>query len=82
MPALTRTWKPLQMPMHRAAQAHELAQVGQVVADLVGEDLAGADVVAVGEAAGDGEHAVVHQALLAGLDLVDVDELGRRRRRR
>ena len=54
--------------MHDVAEKH---------AELIGEDLARGDVVAVGEAARDDEHLKLVQQLRAFAQAVDVDALGR-----
>jgi hypothetical protein len=61
---------------HRPARLDEAAQrVRQVVRDLVGEDAPGGDVVAIAEAAGDGEQLVGVKQAGVLQQAVDVHQL-------
>ena len=76
---LTSTWNPLQIADDRPAGLDEpLERIAEVVHDLVGQDPPRGDVVAVAEAAGDGQDLVTVRCRSGfSQDSVDVHALGR-----
>ena len=77
MPDLMSTWKPLQMPrISLSAAWKSLDGVGEVVADLVGQDAAGSHVVAIAESAGHAENLELVGQIGLFQQPVDVDVPG------
>ena len=73
----SRIWKPLQMPMISLPASRNVGErVGQVMLNLVAEDAAGRDVVAVAESAGDAQDLKVGHATRLFEHAIDVPPLG------
>ena len=70
-------WKPLQTPRINFSSSRNLRScVAEEGGQLVGEDLAGPDVVAVAEAAGQHEDLVWCRSVRVLAEAVDVDAVG------